>query len=55
MQNGKKKESIKQYFGKRPNTNQIIITAVGTTIANQIPNIVQFVKYIYRLIVSNLV
>ena len=49
----KRKESIKQYFGKRPNTNQIIITAVGTTIANQIPNIVKFVKYIYRLLVSN--
>ena len=49
----KRKDSIKQYFGERPNTNQIIVTVIGTTIANQIPNIVKFVKYIYRLFVSN--
>ena len=49
----KRKDSIKQYFGERPNTNQIIVTVIGTTIANQIPNIVKFVKYIYRLLVSN--
>ena len=46
-------ERIQQFFGKRPNLNQIIITVIGTTIANQIPNIVKFVKYISRLFVSN--
>ena len=46
------KESIQQYLGKRPNTNQIIITAVGTTIANQIPLIFQGLKYIYYFIIQ---
>ena len=46
-------ERIQQFFGKRPNLNQIIVTVIGTTIANQIPNIVKFVKYISRLFVSN--
>ena len=32
----KRKESIQQFLGKRPNTNQIIVTVIGTTIANQI-------------------
>lgn len=27
---------FKQYFGEHPNTNQIIVTVIGTTIANQI-------------------
>lgn len=49
----KRKESIQQYFGKRPNTNQIIITAVGTTIANQIPLIFKGLKYIYHLLFPN--
>ena len=49
----KRKDSIKQYFGERPNTNQIIVTVIGTTITNQIPNLVKFVKYISRLFVSN--
>ena len=49
----KRNESIQQFFGKRPNLNQIIVTVIGTTIANQIPNIVKFVKYISRLFVSN--
>ena len=49
----KRNERIQQFFGKRPNLNQIIVTVIGTTIANQIPNIVKFVKYIYRLLVSN--
>ena len=38
---------------KHPNINKIIVTALITTIANQIPNIVKFVKYISRLFVSN--
>ena len=49
----KRNERIQQFFGKRPNLNQIIVTVIGTTIANQIPNIVKFVKYISRLSVSN--
>ena len=50
----KRKESVQQYFGKRPNTNQIIITAVGTTIANQIPLIFKGLKYIFdRFILPN--
>ena len=49
----KRNERIQQFFGKRPNLNQIIVTVIGTTIANQIPNIVKFVKYISRLFVSN--
>ena len=49
----KRNESIQQFFGKRPNLNQIIVTVIGTTIANQIPNIVKFVKYISRFFVSN--
>ena len=32
----KRKESIQHFFGKRPNLNQIIITVIATTIANQI-------------------
>ena len=49
----KREESIKQFLGKSPNTNQIIVTVIGTTIANQIPNIIKFAKYIYRLFVSS--
>ena len=49
----KRKESIQHLLGKSPNTNQIIVTVIGTTIANQIPNIVKFVKNIYRLFVLN--
>ena len=49
----KRNESIQQFFGKRPNLNQIIITAVGTTIANQIPLVFKGLKYIYRLIFPN--
>ena len=50
----KRKESIKQYFGQRPNTNQIIVTVIGTTIANQIlPLIFKWLKEIYNLFFSN--
>ena len=47
----KRKESIKQFLGKSPNTNQIIVTVIGTTIANQI--LPRIFKYIYRLFLSN--
>lgn len=50
----KRKDSIKQYFGKNPNFNQIIIIVVGTTIANQLlPKIFNLVKDIYHSFVSN--
>lgn len=47
------KEKFQQFLGKSPNTNQIIVTVVGTTIANQIPLIFKGLKYIYRLIFPN--
>lgn len=50
----KRKDSIKQYFGKKPNLNQIIVIVVGTTIANQLlPKIFNLVKDIYHSFVSN--
>ena len=46
----KRKDSIKQYFGRKPNPNQIIVIVVGTTIANQLlPKIFNLVKvYCHR-------
>lgn len=46
-----RKYRFKQYFGKSPNTNQIIVTVIGTTIANQI--LPRIFKYIYHLFFSN--
>ena len=47
----KRKETLKQFFGKRQTINQIIGIVIATTIANQIlPHVF---KYIYRLFVSN--
>ena len=47
----KRKESIQQFLGKRPNLNQIIVAVIATTIANQIlPRI--FIK-IYHLLFPN--
>ena len=47
----KRKESIQQFLGKRPNLNQIIVVVIATTIANQVlPRI--FIK-IYHLLFPN--
>lgn len=48
----KRKDSIKQYWGKDTNITKIIIIVVGTTIANQIPNLIKLVN-IYLSFVSN--
>ena len=53
------KENIKQFFGKRPNLNQILISVIGGVIAGIILTIIanpilqRLFKYIYRLFVSN--
>ena len=50
----KRKESIQQFLGKSPNTNQIIVTVIGTTIANQIlPFIFKWLKEMYNLYFPN--
>ena len=47
----KRKEKFQQFFGKRPNLNQIIVTVIATTIANQI--LPRIFKYIYNLFFPN--
>lgn len=46
-----RKESIKQFLGKRPNINQIIVIVIATTVANQI--LPRLFKYLYNLIFQN--
>ena len=49
----KRKKSIQQFFGKRPNLNQIIVSVIGgviagiilTTIVNPIPRLFRYIYY----------
>ena len=47
----KRNESIKQFLGKRPNINQIIVIVIATTVANQI--LPRLFLYLYHLIFPN--
>lgn len=46
-------DKLEQWLAKYPNILKIGLVIIGATVLNQIPNIVKFVKYIYRLFVSN--
>ena len=49
----KKWNRLEQWLAKYPNIIKIGGAIIGATVVNQIPNIVKFVKYLFRLFVSN--
>ena len=48
----KKWNRLDQWLAKYPNNMKIGVAIIGTTVLNQLPNIVKIVKYLYSIFIS---